>query len=68
MLPRGIKFMEYEMGRDVTTTGEKRNACRILVRKPERKRSLGRKRLCKWIIVRWIMERKDRGYGPNSSG
>jgi hypothetical protein len=35
------------MGRSFSTNGEKRNACRILVGKPEGKRPLGRPR-CKW--------------------
>jgi hypothetical protein len=33
---------------------EKRNAYRLLVRKPEGKRPLGRPRLCGWIILSWI--------------
>jgi hypothetical protein len=33
---------EDEMGRGCSTNGEKRNAYRILVRKPEGKRPLGR--------------------------
>jgi hypothetical protein len=37
-----------EMGRVCTTNGEKRNAYRILVRKPEEKRPLGRPR-CRWV-------------------
>jgi hypothetical protein len=36
---------EDEMGRPCSTHGEKRNAYRILVGKPERKRPLGRPRL-----------------------
>jgi hypothetical protein len=36
------------MDRECSTNGEKRNACRILVRKPERKRQLGRPRP-KWV-------------------
>jgi hypothetical protein len=35
--------------------GEKRNAYRILVGKPERKRPLGRPRL-RWVILKWILE------------
>jgi hypothetical protein len=38
--------------RACSSNGEKRNACRILVRKPEGKRPLGRPRLrCKFYIV-----------------
>jgi hypothetical protein len=36
------------MGRACSTNGEKRNACRILVGKPEGKRPLGRTR-CRWM-------------------
>jgi hypothetical protein len=36
------------MGRAYSTNGEKRNAYRILVRKPEEKRPLGRPR-CRWV-------------------
>jgi hypothetical protein len=36
--------------------GEKGNAYRLLVGKPEGKRPLGRPR---WIILRWILERYD---------
>jgi hypothetical protein len=32
------------MGRECSTNGEKRNACRIMVGKPEGKRPLGRPR------------------------
>jgi hypothetical protein len=39
---------EDEMGRARSTNGEKRNACRILVRKPERKKPLGRPRR-RWV-------------------
>jgi hypothetical protein len=39
--------MENEMGRACSTHGEKRNACRILVGKPEGKGPLGRPR-CGW--------------------
>jgi hypothetical protein len=36
------------MGRTCSTNAEKRNAYRILVRKPEGKRPLGRPR-CRWM-------------------
>jgi hypothetical protein len=36
------------MGGACSTNGEKKNACRILVGKPERKRPLGRPRL-RWV-------------------
>jgi hypothetical protein len=35
----------------------KKNACGILVGKPEGKRPLGRPRLCGWTILKWILER-----------
>jgi hypothetical protein len=38
--------------------GEKRNAYRLLVGKPEGKRPLGRPRR-RWIILGWILERWD---------
>jgi hypothetical protein len=41
----------------VEGVGEKRNACRILVKKPEGKRSLGRQ--SGWVILKWILERWD---------
>jgi hypothetical protein len=39
---------EDKMGRACRLTGEKRNAYRILVGKPEGKRPLGRRR-CRWV-------------------
>jgi hypothetical protein len=44
----------------VTRMGEKRNAYRLLVGKPEGKRVLGRPRR-RWLdnILRWILERWD---------
>jgi hypothetical protein len=40
--------------------GEKRNAYRILVGKPEGKRPLGKPRLGRWAILKWILGRQDR--------
>jgi hypothetical protein len=37
--------------------GEKRNAYRVLVGRPERKRAVGRPRHSWWIILKWILER-----------
>jgi hypothetical protein len=45
------------MGRASSTQGEKRNACGILVGKPEGKRPLGRPRLGGRIILELILER-----------
>jgi hypothetical protein len=39
--------------------GEKRNAYRILVGKPEENRPLGRQRRRGWTILKWILERED---------
>jgi hypothetical protein len=48
----------YEMGGPCSTNGEKSNAYRLLVGKPEGKRPLGRPRR-RWIILEWILERWD---------
>jgi hypothetical protein len=45
------------MGGPCSTKGEKRNAYRLLVGKPEGKRPLGRPRRGGWIILGWILER-----------
>jgi hypothetical protein len=37
--------------------GEKRNAYRILVGKPEGKRQLGSQDVGGWTILKWILER-----------
>jgi hypothetical protein len=42
-----------------STNGEKSNACRLLVGKPEGKRPLGRQDVGGWIILGWILERWD---------
>jgi hypothetical protein len=60
------------MGRACSTKGEKRNPYRILVRKPEGKRPLGRPR-CRWVdnikihlrkigwdVMNWIDLAQDR--------
>jgi hypothetical protein len=40
------------MGGACSTTGEKRNACRLLVRKPKEDQNI-----CGWIILRLVLER-----------
>jgi hypothetical protein len=42
------EFVEDEMGMACSTNGEKRNACRIVVGKPEGKRLLGRP-MRRWV-------------------
>jgi hypothetical protein len=49
---RGMRWVEH-----VAIVGEKRNAYRILVGKPEGKRPLGRLRNGWWTILKWILER-----------
>jgi hypothetical protein len=45
------------MGRTCSTNGEERNAYRILVGKPEGKRSLSDQDVGGWIILKLILER-----------
>jgi hypothetical protein len=50
---------EDQISKACSTNGEKRNAYRILVRKPEGKRSLGRPRL-RWMDnIKCTLERQD---------
>jgi hypothetical protein len=53
---RMIKSSRIRWAGHVARMGEKRNACTILVGKPEEKRSLGRPRR-KWARLKWILER-----------
>jgi hypothetical protein len=57
------------MGRGCSTNGEKKNAYRILVGKPEGKIPLGRKR-CKWVdnIKIDLMRDRMRWYGMDRFG
>jgi hypothetical protein len=41
-----------EIGMACSTNGAKKNACRILVGKPEGKRSLGRQEVGRWTILK----------------
>jgi hypothetical protein len=53
-----IKSRRMRWAGHVTGMGTKRNACRILMKKPEGKRPLGRPRcVCGWIILKWILDR-----------
>jgi hypothetical protein len=45
------------MGRACSTNGEKRNAYKVLVGKPERKRPLKYQDIGVWILLKWILER-----------
>jgi hypothetical protein len=52
-----IKSRRMRWAGHVARMGEKRNAYRILVRKPEGKRALGRQNVGGWTILKWILER-----------
>jgi hypothetical protein len=45
------------MDRTCSTNGEKRNAYRKLLEKPEGKRPVGRQDIGGWMILKWILER-----------
>jgi hypothetical protein len=49
-----IKSKRMRRAGHVARMGEKRNAKRILVGKPEGKRPLGRQDVSEWIILKWI--------------
>jgi hypothetical protein len=53
---RMIKSRRMRWARHVTQMGAKRNAYRILLRKSEGKRPLGRPKRG-WTILKWILER-----------
>jgi hypothetical protein len=48
------------MDKACSTTGEKRNACKILTGKSEGKGPLGRESVYVWVILKWILEEWDR--------
>jgi hypothetical protein len=54
---RVIKSRRMRLAEHVTRMGEKRNAYRILVGKPEGKRPLGRPRRRWWTILKCILKR-----------
>jgi hypothetical protein len=51
----------------IARMGEKRNAYKILVGKPEEKRQLGRQDVGGRIILKWILDRMG-WYGLDRSG
>ena len=56
------------MGRVCSTYGERRDVYRVLVRKPEGKKELGRpRRVDGRIILRWIFSKWDVGAWTGSS-
>jgi len=56
------------MGGHVARIGERRGVYRIVVGKPEGKRTLGRHRRRWGIILRWLFRKRDVGYGLARSG
>jgi hypothetical protein len=56
---RIIKSRRMRWTGHVARMGEKRNAYRLLVGKPEGKRPQGRLDVGGWIILGWILERWD---------
>jgi hypothetical protein len=54
-----IKSMRMRWVGHAARMGEKRNAYRLLVGKPEGKRPLGRPDIGGWMILGWILERWD---------
>jgi hypothetical protein len=56
---RMIKSRRMKWEGQVAQMGEKRNAYRLLVVKPEGKRPLGDQDVGGWIILGWILERWD---------
>jgi hypothetical protein len=60
---RIIKSRRMGWTRHVARMGEKRNACKILVGKPEGKKPLGRPRRRWEVILRWILDRMGYGLG-----
>jgi hypothetical protein len=45
------------MGRACSTNGEKRNAYRILVGKPEGRNHYEHQDVTGWILLKWMLER-----------
>jgi hypothetical protein len=52
-----IKSRNMSLAGHVARMGEKRNACWLLVVKPEGKSPLGKPYIGGWIILRWILKR-----------
>lgn len=47
--------------------GENRNACRVLLRKSEERKLIGKLRVDRMIMLKWITKNKIRGNGLDSS-
>jgi hypothetical protein len=60
-----IKSRILRWARYVARMREKRNAYRILVGKPEGKRTLGRPDVGGWIILKWLWADRIGWYGPD---
>jgi hypothetical protein len=60
---RMIKSRRIGRAEDVVRMGERRGVYRVLVGKPEGKRSHGRSRRRCRIILRWVLRKWDVGYG-----
>jgi hypothetical protein len=56
---RIIKSRRMRLAGHIVQMGEKRNACRILVGKPEEKGHWEDQDVGGWTILKWILERYD---------
>jgi hypothetical protein len=63
-----IKSRRKRWARHVIHMGQKRNACKVLMGKPEGKKPLGRPRNGGSMILRWILEKEDGVVWLDSSG
>jgi len=67
IIVRVIKSRRMRWAGHVAHMGENRNTYRVLVRKPEGRRPLGRPRHRWRIILRWILRKWDEGVRTRSS-